>query len=130
MFDWDLWRSWEEWIAQPIILNFVLVLGIVILSYFALRILMSSIIARVTHWLTHRKGRLSHYGIEVFKHTSRLLIAAMALQIGLDVVDLGPVWEDRVSHLSSQPFMVFGAGAAVWSVGGRRYCVMERRNHQ
>ncbi|MBE0465181.1 mechanosensitive ion channel family protein [Halomonas sp. AOP43-A1-21] len=111
MFDWDLWRSWEEWVSQPIFLNFVLVIGIAIVSYFALRILMSSIIARLTRWLTHRKGRLSHYGIEVFRHTSRLLIAAMALQIGLAVVDLGPEWEDRVSHLW---FLVLALQFGLW----------------
>lgn len=111
MFDWNLWRSWEEWVSQPIFLNFVLVIGIAIVSYFALRMLMSSIIARLTRWLAHRKGRLSHYGIEVFKHTSRLLIAAMALQIGLAVVDLGPAWEDRVSHLW---FLVLALQFGLW----------------
>ena len=111
MFDWKLWRSWEEWISQPVFLNFVLVLGIAIASYFALRILMSSITARVTGWLSRRRGRLSHYGIEVFKHTSRLLIAAMALQIGLAVVDLGPAWEDRVSHLW---FLVLALQFGLW----------------
>ena len=119
MFDWESWRSWEEWISQPAFLNFTLVLGIAIASYFALRILMNSIIARVINWLSRSKGRWSHYGIEVFRHTSRLLIAAMALQIGLVVVDLGLVWEARVSHLwflvlALQFGLWVGAAIALW----------------
>lgn len=112
MFDWEVWYSWEQWMSQPVFLNFVLVIGIAIASYFALRILMSAVIDRVTSWLSNRRGRPSHYGIEVFKHTSRLLIAAMALQIGLAVVNLGPAWEDRVSHLW---FLVLALQFGLWA---------------
>lgn len=111
MFNWESWRSWEAWISQPAFLNFALVIGIAAVSYVALRILMSSVIARVINWLSSSKGRWSHYGAEIFKRTSRLLIAAMALQIGLAIVELGPAWEARVSHLW---FLVLALQFGLW----------------
>ncbi|BBI60574.1 hypothetical protein HSBAA_18800 [Vreelandella sulfidaeris] len=99
MVNWELWRTWEIWISQTSFLNFALVIGISAVSYVALRVLMSSVLARIVNWLSTSKGRWSDYAAEIFKHTSRLLIAAMALQIGLAVVELGPVWDARVSHL-------------------------------
>lgn len=111
MLNWESWRSWEIWISQPAVLNFALVIGIATVSYVALRVLMSAVIARVVNWLSNSKGRWRHYGAEVFKHTSRLLIAAMALQIGLAVVELGPVWDARVSHLW---FLVIALQFGLW----------------
>ena len=72
---------------------------------------MSSVLARIVNWLSTSKGRWSDYAAEVFKHTSRLLIAAMALQIGLAVVELGPVWDARVSHLW---FLVLALQFGLW----------------
>lgn len=111
MFNSDSWRSWEIWISQPSFVNFLLVIGIAVVSYIGLRLLMNSVLARVVNWLAHKKGRWSRYGAEVFKHTSRLLIAAMALQIGLAVAELGPVWDDRVSHLW---FLVLALQFGLW----------------
>jgi small-conductance mechanosensitive channel len=111
MFNRDSWRSWELWIAQPGFVNFLLVIGIAVVSYIALRLLMNSVLARVVNWLSHKKGRWSRYGAEVFKHTSRLLIAAMALQIGLAVAELGPIWDARVSHLW---FLVLALQFGLW----------------
>ncbi|MGQ7263150.1 mechanosensitive ion channel family protein [Vreelandella sp. V005] len=111
MFNRDSWQSWEIWISQPSFVNFLLVIGIAVVSYIALRLLMNSVLARVVNWLSHKKGRWSRYGAEVFKHTSRLLIAAMALQIGLAVAELGPVWSARVSHLW---FLVLALQFGLW----------------
>ncbi|XKH61664.1 mechanosensitive ion channel family protein [Halomonas sediminis] len=111
MFNWASWRTWETWISQPAFLNFALVIGIAAVSYVALRILMRAVIARVINWLSSGKGRWSHYGAEVFKHTSHLLIAAMALQIGLAIVELNPAWEARVSHLW---FLILALQFGLW----------------
>lgn len=111
MFNWESWRTWEIWISQTSFLNFALVIGISAISYVALRVLMSSVLARIVNWLSTSKGRWSDYAAEVFKHTSRLLIAAMALQIGLAVVELGPVWDARVSHLW---FLVLALQFGLW----------------
>lgn len=111
MFNWESWRTWEIWISQTSFLNFALVIGISAVSYVALRVLMSSVLARIVNWLSTSKGRWSDYAAEVFKHTSRLLIAAMALQIGLAVVELGPVWDARVSHLW---FLVLALQFGLW----------------
>ncbi|WP_110648930.1 mechanosensitive ion channel family protein [Salinicola peritrichatus] len=112
MFDWGSWQSWEAWISQPIVVNFFLVLGIAIASYLVLRLLMSSVIARLVGWLSRSRGRWGNYSAEIFKHTSRLLIAAMALQIGLAVVDLGSAWEARVSHIW---FLVLAMQFGLWA---------------
>ncbi|MGY2461599.1 mechanosensitive ion channel family protein [Vreelandella sulfidaeris] len=111
MVNWELWRTWEIWISQTSFLNFALVIGISAVSYVALRVLMSSVLARIVNWLSTSKGRWSDYAAEIFKHTSRLLIAAMALQIGLAVVELGPVWDARVSHLW---FLVLALQFGLW----------------
>ena len=111
MFNWESWRTWEIWISQTSFLNFALVIGISAVSYVVLRVLMSSVLARIVNWLSTSKGRWSDYAAEVFQHTSRLLIAAMALQIGLAVVELGPVWDARVSHLW---FLVLALQFGLW----------------
>lgn len=111
MLNWQSWQAWERWISQPTLLKFVVVIGIAVVSYVALRVLMNSVLARVVTWQSNRKGRWSQYSAEVFRHTSRLLIAAMALQIGLAIVDLGPAWDARVSHLW---FLVLALQFGLW----------------
>lgn len=111
MLNWQSWQVWERWISQPNLLKFVVVIGIAVVSYVALRVLMNAVLARVINWQSNRKGRWSQYSAEVFRHTSRLLIAAMALQIGLAIVDLGPAWDARVSHLW---FLVLALQFGLW----------------
>ncbi|MDO8825046.1 mechanosensitive ion channel family protein [Methylophaga sp.] len=111
MFDWTSFTGWKAWITQPIVLNLMLVLGIAVISYIILRMVMSFFITRSIHWLASSKRRLARYGSEVFKHTSRLLIAAMALQIGLAIVELGPEWDSRVSHIW---FLVLALQVGLW----------------
>ncbi|MBZ5487833.1 mechanosensitive ion channel family protein [Halomonas aquamarina] len=102
---------WETWISQTALINFGLVIGAAILSYITLRMMMRALMARLVAWLSNGKGRWSQYGAEVFRHTSQLLIAAMALQIGLAIADLGPVWDARVSHLW---FLVLALQFGLW----------------
>lgn len=111
MFDWNSLSNWKAWLSDPAVLNFMLVLGLSVISYILLRMIMSFVITRVVNWLSRSKGRLGRYGVEVFQHTSRLLIAVMALQIGLALVELGPVWDARVSHLW---FLVLALQVGLW----------------
>lgn len=111
MFDWNLWSDWETWISQPAVLNFFLVLGIAVVSYMLLRMVMRFFITRSVDLLSRSKGRWGRYGAEVFRHTSRLLIAAMAVQIGLALVDLGSDWDNRVSHIW---FLVLALQLGLW----------------
>lgn len=111
MFDWNSWSNWQTWISQPAVLNLFLVMGIAVISYILLRMVMSLLITRIVDWLSRSKGRLGRYGAEVFQHTSRLLIAAMAVQIGLALVELGPEWDTRVSHIW---FLVLALQLGLW----------------
>ncbi|GAB2796811.1 mechanosensitive ion channel family protein [Halomonas shantousis] len=100
------------WAYGPVLVNFALVLGIAIVSYLVLRAVMSIVINRTVHWLSRTPGRWGHYAAEIFKHTKRWLIAVMALQIGLLVVDLGPGWDARISHLW---FLVLAVQFGLWA---------------
>lgn len=111
MFDWNFLSDWKTWIFQPAVLNFFLVLGIAVVSYMLLRMVMRFFITRSVDLLSRSKGRWGRYGAEVFRHTSRLLIAAMAVQIGLALVDLGPDWDNRVSHIW---FLVLALQLGLW----------------
>lgn len=122
MFDLDALSSWEAWLTQPAVINFLIVITIAVFSYIALRIVMNFVIGRIVNWMSQRKGRLGSYGAEIFKHTSHLLIAAMAIQIGLLVVELGPAWDNRVSHiwflvLALQLGLWLDAAIALWRKG-------------
>jgi len=111
MLDWTSWNRWQEWLTQPVVINFLLVLIISVISYFVLRVLMNFLVTRIVSWLSRSKGRPGRYAAEVFQHTSRLLIAAMALQIGLALVDLGPEWDSRFSHIW---FLVIALQVGLW----------------
>ncbi|WP_447556358.1 mechanosensitive ion channel family protein [Vreelandella sp. EE22] len=111
MLSWEQWQSWETWISQATLVNVALVTGIAVISYIALRLAMRFVLARIVTWLSSSKSRWSRYAAEVFRHTSHLLIAAMALQIGLAVADLGPVWDARVTHLW---FLVLALQFGLW----------------
>ncbi|MEC9481753.1 MAG: mechanosensitive ion channel family protein [Halomonas sp.] len=115
MFSQGAWQSWEAWLAQPILLRFAVMLGIAVVSYIVLRIAMRAITRRIVTWSSHAKGHWGHYAAEVFEHTSRLLLALVALQIGLLAFDLSPAWEARVGHLW---FMVLAVQFGLWVDAG------------
>ena len=92
-------ESWEAWLSQHALLEPLLVLSITVVSYIVLRTAMNLLSSRIVQWASHTEGRGEHYIAEILEHTSRLLLAVVALQFGLVIIDLDIVWDARIDQL-------------------------------
>lgn len=102
---------WYDWLNQPAPITFLAIVGITIVSYIVLRLALRMLVARIIDWSSHGRRRWRRYAAHVFEHTSRLLVAVLALQIALAVVELDPVWEARISHFW---FLVLAFQFGLW----------------
>ncbi len=107
----ELWNDWLAWLNQPALMTLLAILGITVASYIALRLALRLLVTRIVDWSSHGRRRWRRYAAHIAEHTSRLLLAAFALQVALFVVELGPVWEQRVSHLW---FLVLAIQFGLW----------------
>ncbi|TWI52415.1 small-conductance mechanosensitive channel [Pseudomonas duriflava] len=100
-----------KWVNEATVINLALALVIVVVSYWIIRRIVSAVTGRIIAWSTHKSGGWTQYVGAMAERTSRLLILLMAIQIGLYVIDLNPIWEDRVSHIW---FFVLALQAGLW----------------
>ncbi|MDX5432631.1 MAG: mechanosensitive ion channel family protein [Halomonas sp.] len=107
----ELWQDWGAWLSQPTLVTALLLLGITLVAYLVLRLALRLLVGRIVDWSTHGRGHWRHYAAHIAEHTSRLLLAVLALQVALFVVELDPVWEQRVSHLW---FLVLAFQFGLW----------------
>lgn len=107
----EFWRDWGTWLNQPTLVTLALLLGISIAGYILLRLALRLFVGRVAEWSAHGTRRWRRYAAHIAEHTSRLLLVALALQVALYVVELGPVWDQRVSHLW---FLVLAFQFGLW----------------
>ncbi|MGQ4878460.1 mechanosensitive ion channel family protein [Billgrantia sp. LNSP4103-1] len=107
----EFWQDLGGWLNQPTLVTMTLLLGISIASYIVLRLLLRLAVGRIADWSNRGRGHWRHYAAHIAEHTSRFLLAALALQVALFVVELGPVWEQRVSHIW---FLVLAFQFGLW----------------
>lgn len=90
--------NWELLLEEALWIRIALVVAVTLVSYGLLR----SVIAWVTKRLRGRAevsaNRLTVIVAQMLAHTSRLLILAFSLLIGLKVVELPARWENTLAH--------------------------------
>jgi small-conductance mechanosensitive channel len=89
---WDLFTDRALWIQLGILL--VVTLGTYLLLTVALRVVSRQLMQR--NEKSH--SRVFYFGSAMLLKTSRLLLLAFALMIGLKSVELSPRWEEALSH--------------------------------
>lgn len=109
--------DWQAMLNESLWTNIALLLAVTLASYWLLRGILG-IVSRRMRALAAR-GRLYGFIAEMLAHTSRLLVFAFALLIGLKVVELSPRWEDMLSHgwfiaLAFQLALWLDTGIRLW----------------
>lgn len=103
--------DWDALPNQALLLKLATLVTVTLLSYWLLRSLLHVLIRRLKALQERSSGRLYGCAAEMFKHTSRLLIFAFSLLIGLRVVELSPRWEAALSHTW---FIALAMQMALW----------------
>ncbi|WP_460425946.1 mechanosensitive ion channel family protein [Azotobacter armeniacus] len=88
--------KWQALLNDTLWIKPALLLAVSFVSYWVLRSILGIVTRRLRALAPH--GRAYGFAAEMLAHTSRLLIFAFALLIGLKVVELSPRWEDMLSH--------------------------------
>jgi len=90
--------NWEVLLDQGLWLRVAIVFAVTLVSYWMLRAVLS-LVTRRLRGLAERSGnRFTGIAAQMLAHTSRLLLFAFSLLIGLKVVDLPGRWEAMMSH--------------------------------
>lgn len=115
------WETlWSDSLRESVWADLGLLLLVTLASYLILSVIIRVLEKRLTKIAEHRKARLYHYLAEIFAHTSRLLIFAFSLLLGMKVVELSPRWEAALAHgwfiaLAIQIALWLDAGARLWT---------------
>lgn len=115
------WETlWSDTVRDSVWADVGLLLLVTLASYLLLSLIIRLLEKRLTKIAEHRKARIYHYLAEVFAHTSRLLIFAFSLLLGMKVVELSPRWETALAHgwfiaLAIQIALWLDAGARLWT---------------
>lgn len=103
---WDLFTDRELWIQLGILA--VVTLGVYLLLAVAMRVFRRQLLQRNEH----AHSRIFFFASMMLEKTSRLLLFAFALMIGLKGVELSPRWELAISH---GWFIVLAFQVAFWA---------------
>ncbi|ACO78218.1 Mechanosensitive ion channel family protein [Azotobacter vinelandii CA] len=109
--------DWQTLLNESLWTNLALLLAVTLASYWLLRGILG-IVGRRMRTLAAR-GRFYGFIAEMLAHTSRLLVFAFSLLIGLKVAELSPRWEDMLSHgwfiaLAFQLALWLDTGIRLW----------------
>lgn len=101
--------NWKALLDETLLVKIGLLLAVTVVSYWLLR----SVLGVATRRLEAMSGRGRPYAFaaQILGQTSRLLIFALSLLVGLKVVALTSRWEDMLAH---GWFLVLAFQAALW----------------
>lgn len=109
--------SWDVLLDESLWIRVAIVVAVTLVSYWVLRAVLSFVTRRL-RGLAERSGRrLTAVAAEMLTHTSRLLLFAFSLLIGLKVVDLPARWELMMAH---GWFIALAFQIALWADVGVR----------
>ncbi len=90
--------NWDALATQTLWLNLALLLSVTLLGYVALRTAVRLVSNRLQTLHQRTGGRLYRFAAAMVQGTSRLLIFAFSLMLGLKIARLSPRWEDLLAH--------------------------------
>lgn len=90
--------NWEAFWNNALLLDLTILFAITVGSYIILAAVLRIISGRLDALYRHKRARSYLFAAELLRHTSRLLIFAFSLLIGLKAVELSPRWEGAMSH--------------------------------
>ncbi|MBB3103368.1 mechanosensitive ion channel family protein [Azomonas macrocytogenes] len=107
---------------QTLWINLAVLLSITIASYLILRALLALATRRLNTLYERKHGKIYGFAAEMLGNTSRLLIFAFSLMLGLHVIKLADRWESNISHgwffaLSLQIAIWLDMGIRLWMSG-------------
>ena len=109
--------TWEVLLDEALWIQVAVVAAVALVSYWLLRTVLSLVIARFLVLAERSERRLTAVVAQMLTHTSRWLLLAFALVIGLKMADLPARWEVMLSH---GWFIVLAVQAARWVDAGVR----------
>lgn len=110
-------QQWDFWLNQLFWLNTAIVLTVTLVSYLILRSLIGILSKRLATWAAGRQNKFYGFAVEMLRRTSRFLLFAFSLLLGLKLIELTPKWEDALSH---GWFIVLALQVALWVDTGVR----------
>ncbi|QJD60306.1 mechanosensitive ion channel family protein [Pseudomonas sp. gcc21] len=90
--------NWEAFWTNSLLFDLIILCGITIGSYILLSAVLGIVSRRLDGLAKHRRARSYFFVAQLLRNTSRLLILAFSLLIGLKAVELSPRWEEAMSH--------------------------------
>lgn len=90
--------NWEAFWTNSLLFDLMILCVITIGSYILLTAVLGIVSRRLDGLAKHRRARSYFFAAELLRNTSRLLILAFSLLIGLKAVELSPRWEEAMSH--------------------------------
>lgn len=115
------WESlWSDTLRDSRWMHLALLLTVTLVTYLVLKAVIHILGKRLAVLAERRRARIYHYLADIFQHTSRLLIFAFSLLVGMKVVELSPRWEATLAHgwfiaLALQIALWLDAGARLWT---------------
>ncbi|QIB50877.1 mechanosensitive ion channel family protein [Pseudomonas sp. OIL-1] len=90
--------NWDVFWNNELLFNLVVLLSVTIVSYLILSAALRIISSRLDSLSKRKRAKSYFFAAQLLRNTSRLLVLAFSLLIGLKVVELSPRWEDAMSH--------------------------------
>ena len=92
-------QQWDFWLNQLFWLNTAIVLTVTLVSYLILRSLIGILSKRLATWAAGRQNKFYGFAVEMLRRTSRFLLFAFSLLLGLKLIELTPKSVSKEQHV-------------------------------
>src|SRR5690606_37057920 len=90
--------NWDVLLDETLWINAAIVVAVTVVSYVLLRTILKLVTNRLRRLLNGSRSGFVGIAAQMLENTSRFLILAFSLLIGLKVVELPERWEAAMSH--------------------------------
>ncbi|WP_150304133.1 mechanosensitive ion channel family protein [Pseudomonas saliphila] len=90
--------NWDAFWNHPLLFDLAVLFTVTTASYLVLSVALRIASQRLDSLSQRRRAKSYFFAAQLLRNTSRLLVLAFSLLIGLKVVELSPRWQDAMSH--------------------------------